>query len=114
MAATDDQEPAPGHPRDATDVTNLDPLEVLYRAPSLEKMGRLSPANFERFVAHVLSHAGYRVKHTGPFFRRGVDLELLPLDGAGRKRLGGVECKRYNGNLPVGRDPVQKLAEQLP
>ncbi|MGZ3665604.1 MAG: AAA family ATPase [Ktedonobacterales bacterium] len=88
----------------------LDPFEQLYRQPELQAMRKLSPANFERFVAHVLSHAGYRVTHTGPFFRRGVDLELLPNEEVSRKRLGGVECKRYNGNQLVGRDPVQKLA----
>lgn len=87
-----------------------DPLERLYRRPALASMGELSPSNFERFVALALRHAGYRVKHTGPVFKRGVDLELMPVEEGARKRLGGVECKRYAPGQLVGRDPVQTLA----
>jgi chromosome partitioning protein len=87
-----------------------DPFEKLYRKPDIPEMRKLTPTNFERFVAQVLSHAGYQVRHTGRLFRRGVDLELLPNQDGTRRKLGGVECKRYNRKLPVGRDPVQKLA----
>src|SRR5262249_23261037 len=89
----------------------LDFFEKLFREPSIADMhAGLTPSRFEKFVARVLTHAGYRVKHTGPIFRRGVDLELLPKQDADNRRLGGVECKRYNRTLPVGRDPVQTLA----
>lgn len=111
MAAQADHEIVTVGQGDGQTITEgLSPFEQLYRKPDLLAMRKLSPANFERFVAHVLSHAGYHVKHTGPFFRRGVDLELLPNGEVSRKRLGGVECKRYNGNQLVGRDPVQTLA----
>lgn len=93
-----------------TNTQTLDPLQLLYEQPDLAAMRKLSPTHFERFVAHVLTHAGYRVRHTGKIFRRGVDLELLPNEEVSRRRLGGVECKRYNGHQLVGRDPVQKLA----
>lgn len=89
----------------------LDFFEKLFREPIVEEMqAGLTPTRFEKFVARVLTHAGYRVKHTGPFFRRGVDLELFPKQDMDASRLGGVECKRYNRTQPVGRDPVQTLA----
>ena len=86
---------------------STDPFEALYRHPTIPSMRELSPVNLERFVKHVLTHAGYDVRHTGPFFRRGVDLELHTNQGTPKRRLGGVECKKYNRKLPVGREPVQ-------
>jgi chromosome partitioning protein len=84
---------------------------ILYQKPTIEAMRHLNPAEFERFVKHVLDRAGYQAKHTGPIFRRGVDVELQERVDHGRpRRLGGVECKRYNRPQPVGRQPVQTLA----
>lgn len=108
MAAAGDDGVIPDQDEAAT--TTSDPFEQLYRTPDIPEMRKLTPANFERFVAHVLSHAGYRVRHTGPFFTRGVDLELHPNQDGNRRKLGGVECKRYNRKQPVGREPVQTLA----
>ncbi len=87
------------------------PFVALYSDPSVGRMRKLTSGEFEKFVQFVLDHAGYRAKHTGPFFGRGVDIELQEKVDSGKpRRLGGVECKKYNGKLPVGKDPVQKLA----
>lgn len=94
-------------------ISPQDPFAQLYQTPTIDGMRRLGARGleFERFVKYVLDYAGYQAKHTGPVFRGGVDVELLERVDHGRaRRLGGVECKRYNRQLPVGRDPVQKLA----
>src|SRR5690348_15278258 len=90
-----------------------DQFAELYQTPTIDGMRDLGARGleFERFVKYVLDHAGYQAKHTGPFFKGGVDVELLERVDHGKARfLGGVECKRYNRQQPVGRDPVQKLA----
>jgi chromosome partitioning protein len=89
-----------------------DQFAELYQTPSIEGMRHLGVRGleFERFMKYVLDHAGYQAKHTGPVFKGGVDVELLErVDHGKARRLGGVECKRYNRQQPVGRDPVQKL-----
>ena len=88
----------------------LDQVEQLYREPDMREMRKLRPADFEQLVACVLRHAGFKVKHTGLLFRRGVDLEIFSPQANAQLTIGGVECKRYNRAQPVGRDPVQKLA----
>jgi chromosome partitioning protein len=95
---------------DSEAMANDEPLESLYRVPSLEVMSKLSSGDFVRFVARVLAHAGYWIRLTGPFFHRGVSIELLQFAGNGRRRLGGVECLRHSGNTLVGREPILKLA----
>ncbi len=90
-----------------------DQFAELYQKPTIEGMRHLGARGleFERFIKYVLDHAGYQAKHTGPVFKGGVDVELLErVDHGKARRLGGVECKRYNRQQPVGRDPVQKLA----
>ncbi len=109
MQSLDDETPVPVPATAPPLSTNS--LEALFRTPSIDGMRKLSSGDFEKFVRFVLDHAGYRAKHTGPVFRGGVDIELQERVTSGRaRRLGGVECKRYNGRLAVGKDPVQKLA----
>jgi chromosome partitioning protein len=78
---------------------------ALFNKPTVEEMHRLSPRDFERFVAYVLRRAGYDVKEVGPHWLRGVDLEMRR---PGLSRIvGGVECKRYDQgrhvNAPIVR-----------
>jgi chromosome partitioning protein len=122
VASSDQGVPLPPSPNNDDDdssafsslsptVSPQDPFATLYQTPTIEGMRQLSPADFERFITYVLDHAGYHAKHTGPVFRRGVDVELQERVTQGRpRRLGGVECKRYNRPQPVGRHPVQTLA----
>lgn len=106
----DDAEPH-GIRSERPTVSPHDQFTALYQTPTVEGMRHLSSGDFERFVQYVLDHAGYRAKHTGPLFRGGVDVELQERVAYGKaRRLGGIECKRYNGQQPVGKDPVQKLA----
>jgi restriction endonuclease Mrr len=68
-------------------------------------MHRLSPREFEHFVAYVLRRAGYEVKEVGPHWLRGLDLEMrLP----GKTRIfGGVECKRFQKDQLVSAPIVR-------
>jgi restriction endonuclease Mrr len=72
---------------------------TLFDKPDRGIMRKLSPRDFERFVAYVLRRAGFDVKEVGRNFLRGLDLELrLP----GKQQIfGGVECKRYTEDRPV-------------
>ena len=110
MHVADNEEPVEvSPPAPLPNTQNI--YEALYHFPTIAGMQKLKPAEFEKFVQFVLDHAGYRAKHTGPFFAGGVDIELLERVSSGQPhRLGGVECKKYNGKLAVGKDPVQKLA----
>jgi chromosome partitioning protein len=76
-----------------------DTFAALFDHPTIAAMYALTPTEFEHFVEYVLHRAGYAMKHVGPHFLRGVDLEMrLP----GRQRIfGGVEVKKYKSNNKV-------------
>lgn len=80
----------------------------LYAAPTVEGMYALSPKEFEKFVAYVFRRAGYEVNDVAFKFTKGVDLELFA-DTSHRKRLGGVEVKRFEAGSLVTAQVVQKL-----
>lgn len=75
---------------------------ALFNSPTVEAMHKLSPNDFEHFVAYVLRRAGYDVRVVGRHFLRGVDLEMRR---PGRAAIiGGVECKRFQaGDLVKAR-----------
>jgi restriction endonuclease Mrr len=74
-------------------VTPLVPAELL----------TLDPTQFERHVALVLRHRGFRVRQRGGSGDHGVDLEVYPSSG----RKGIVQCKRYRST--VGERTVRDL-----
>lgn len=80
----------------------------LYAAPSVEGMYALTPKEYEKFVAYVFRRAGYEVNDVAFKFTKGVDLELYA-DNSRRRRIGGVEVKRYEAGSLVTAQVVQKL-----
>lgn len=80
----------------------------LYNRPTVDGMYALTPKEFEKFVAYVFRRAGYEVHNVAFKFTRGVDLEVFA-DKARRRRMGGVEVKRFDRGKLVTADAVQKL-----
>ncbi len=70
---------------------------------TLEALLELSPKQFEKHVASIFRHKGYRVRHRGRTGDHGVDLEVFPVSG----RLGIVQCKRHRST--VGERVVRDL-----
>jgi hypothetical protein len=68
-----------------------------------EALLELNPGQFEKHVALIFRHKGYRVRHRGKTGDHGVDLEVFPNSG----RLGIVQCKRYRST--VGERVVRDL-----
>lgn len=68
-----------------------------------EALLELNPRQFEKHVALIFRHKGYRVRHRGKTGDHGVDLEVFPTTG----RLGIVQCKRYRST--VGERVVRDL-----
>ena len=64
-------------------------------AKDLTELLALSPAEFERYVAHLFSKKGYRVKLRGSKGDLGVDLELTRSGG----KQAIVQCKRYHNTI---------------
>jgi chromosome partitioning protein len=85
-----------------------DQFEAIYAKPSVSKMTDLSPKSFERFVAFVLTKAGYQTKDVAIKILKGVDIEIS-VAGPNPRRIGGVEVKRYQSNGPIDAKVVQKL-----
>jgi len=69
-------------------VPQLTPAELL----------ELDPQQFEKHVALIFQHKGYRARHRGKSGDHGVDLEVYPSSG----RLGIVQCKRYRSTVGEG------------
>ena len=77
-------------------------FETLFATPSIDHMLKLTPLDFELFVAHVFQSAGYTVQHVartlyplGP----GVDLNLF-VGPVSERPQARVEVRRYSpGNL---------------
>lgn len=70
----------------------------------LEKLYKLSPAQFEDYVAHrIFARQGYKVHNTPDVKDGGID--LLVSDEFGRTAV--VQCKRYRGT--VGEATVRDL-----
>jgi chromosome partitioning protein len=75
-------------------------FEALFASPTLDAMHDLTPTEFEHFVAHVFTAAGYTADHVAPHkfpYGPGVDLDLYagPIRG---KPLVRVEVRRYAAN----------------
>jgi restriction system protein len=68
-----------------------------------DQLFELSPRQFEKYVALIFRHKGFRVKHRGRSGDHGVDLEVYTATG----RLGIVQCKRYRST--VGEKVVRDL-----
>lgn len=76
-------------------------FEQIFRYPTLEKMLALHWRDFERFIAHVFTCAGYHVEDVARnFFPEGpgVDLNLYASSGA-TKPVARVEIKRWKQKL---------------
>ena len=76
-------------------------FEAIFRNPTLEKMYALHWRDFERFIAHVFTCAGYHVEDVArDFFPEGpgVDLNLYATPSAA-KPVARVEIKRWRQNL---------------
>jgi chromosome partitioning protein len=80
----------------------------LYNRPTVDGMYALTPKEFEKFVAYVFRRAGYEVHDVAFKFTRGVDLEVFA-DKARRRRVGGVEVKRFDRGKLVTADAILKL-----
>lgn len=83
-------------------------FEAIFAKPTIEEMLELTPKDFEKFVAYVFQKAGYSVKDVTFKFLRGVDLEIFRTQSP-KKRLGGIEVKRYGQENLVNGQTVQKL-----
>jgi restriction system protein len=70
---------------------------------SAAELMELPPRQFEKHVARIFTHKGFRVQHRGKSGDHGVDLEVRPSTG----RLGVVQCKRYRNT--VGEKVVRDL-----
>jgi hypothetical protein len=75
------------------------PVPALDRDQLLE----LSPRQFEKYVALIFRHKGFRVRHRGKSGDHGVDLEIFAASG----KLGIVQCKRYRST--VGEKVIRDL-----
>jgi hypothetical protein len=68
-----------------------------------EQLWQLAPRQFEKYVALIFRHKGFRVRHRGRSGDHGVDLEIFSPSG----RLGIVQCKRYRST--VGEKVIRDL-----
>ncbi|HEU5346535.1 MAG TPA: AAA family ATPase [Ktedonobacterales bacterium] len=87
----------------ATVVATRDDFEAIFRYPTLEKMLALSWRDFERFIAHVFTCAGYHVEDVARDFfpdGPGVDLNLYAGPSAA-KPVARVEIKRWRQQLQL-------------
>ena len=80
-------------------------FEAIFRYPTLDKMFALSWRDFERFIAHVFTCAGYRVEDVARDFfpdGPGVDLNLYASQSASSaKPVARVEIKRWRQQLQL-------------
>ena len=86
----------------------LDDFEAIFRYPTLDKMLALSWRDFERFIAHVFTCAGYQVEDVARDFfpdGPGVDLNLYAVAQAvvtkPQRPLARVEIKRWRQQLQL-------------
>lgn len=84
-------------------------LELLQRDP--EYLRRLSPEQFERFVAERLDRMGFDVKLTGRVNSRdgGIDLIAVPKGGALTSFLLAGQVKHHRDQQRTGRAAVDRL-----
>lgn len=100
-------------PQDNPTPATQEDFEAIFRYPSLDKMLALHWRDFERFIAHVFTCAGYHVENVArQFFPEGpgVDLNLYSSAGAA-KPLARVEIKRWKQNLQLAH--VQQFVGAL-
>lgn len=74
------------------------------RALDAEALYRLTPAEFERYVANVFAASGYAVRVVGGSGDGGVDVRVWR-DGWS----GIVQCKRYRPDRTLGPAAVREL-----
>lgn len=75
-----------------------------WRALSIDQMLRLSPSQFEDYVAQrIFARQGYIVQNTPDTADGGIDVLLTDRNG----RIGIVQCKRYRST--VGEEVVRDL-----
>jgi transcriptional regulator with XRE-family HTH domain len=98
---------------DATrvEVVDITPrlLEALRRDP--HELERLSPAEYELFIAGRLDEMGYDVKQTGSTFQRdgGIDLIAVPKIRTVGAFLLAVQVKHHRGGTLTTRPEVDRL-----
>ncbi len=84
-------------------------MESLFQNPDIASMqNKLTPGEFEKFIEYVFQRAGYSTRHVAFHFLRGVDIELYG-HLQPRKRLGGIEAKKYSDNTYVSLRDVRSL-----
>lgn len=92
-------------PQDNPTPATQEDFEQIFRYPSLDKMLALHWRDFERFIAHVFTCAGYHVQDVArDFFPEGpgVDLNLYASPGA-TKPTARVEIKQWKQRLGLNK-----------
>jgi hypothetical protein len=79
------------------------PFPYAPQPTSRQDLYQMSPAIFEKYVAHLFRQRGYQVKRRGGRGDHGVDLEIRQANG----KKAVVQCKRYTNT--VGPDVVREL-----
>jgi hypothetical protein len=92
---------------------NISPamLAVLKENPA--ELRRLSPDQFEYFVANRLERMGYEVSLTGPTTHRdgGIDIIAVPkIRNVGSSFVLAAQVKHHEGEQKTGRDAVDRMA----
>jgi len=90
------------------DASILNQFETIYQQPNIDAMIALTPKNFERFVAYILTKAGYNVHDVAIKILKGVDIEISTPSPKSYS-VGGVEVKRYQKDGLIDAKVVQKL-----
>lgn len=84
--------------------------KYLIRVSTINELMNLSPSEFERAIATLLTDLGYRdVKVTGGAGDLGRDITCRDMNG----RTVMVQCKRYSRNHPVGSPEIQLFIGML-
>lgn len=73
-----------------------------------EHIHRLSPREFEEFVAEIWENKGYKVELTPESRDGGKDMYAYRKNSSGEILLA-IECKKYDPSNKVGRPLIQKL-----
>lgn len=86
---------------------NAEVLRHLKRHPN--EIHRLSPRQFEEFIAEVLASYGWKVQLTPETKDGGYDIFAINKDGTGLETAWLVECKKYRSDRPVGIEIVRSF-----
>jgi cellulose biosynthesis protein BcsQ len=90
-------------------------FEALFALPSIETMLALDSTDFEHFVAHVFTCAGYIVQHVGGLhFPHGPGVDLNIFEGQiGKKPVARVEVRKYKPSNILDFDDIVSFLGRL-